>query len=373
MVTGRPTYASIDLTALDYDMAAVRAKAGGRKVLAVVKADAYGHGSAEVARRLEADGADMFGVALVEEGARLREAGIMTPILVLGGVFDRQASDLLSLDLTPVVYAMPQAQGFSKAAEKLGRRMSVHVKVDTGMGRVGMRPDEAVEFIRALGSLPGIELEGIMTHLADADGADRSFTEHQVRLFKSVVDRVKEEGGITFPLVHASGSAGIIDYGPALFNMVRPGIMLYGCYPSERMKGLADLRPVLSFKTTVMHIKRVDEGVSISYGRKFYTKRPSLIATLPVGYADGLSRGLSNKGHVLIGGRKAPIVGRVCMDMTMVDVTDLEAVSIGDEAVIIGRQGDAEITAADVADLLDTISYEVLCGISARVPRVYKY
>jgi len=372
MVGGRPTLAHIDLKALDHNVRQVRALVGGRKVLAVVKAEAYGHGSVEVARRLEAGGAEMLGVALVEEGAKLRQAGIMAPILVLGGVFDWQVADVIAHGLTPVIYTRMQAVAFSKAAAAKGMKLPVHFKVDTGMGRVGLQLGEAVDFIMEAHTLPGLSFEGIMTHLADADGPDKNFAEYQIFQFKSVVGRL-EEAGITFEHVHAAGSAAIIEFEQALFNMVRPGIMLYGCYPSERMRAIVDLKPVLSLKTRIMHLKEVAEGISISYGRRFYTARPSLIATLPIGYADGLDRKLSNTGQVLIEGKRVPIVGRVCMDLTMVDVTDLNEVKVGDEAVIIGSQGGQEIPAEEVAGLLDTISYEVLCNISARVPRVYNY
>jgi len=372
MSGGRPTAAYIDLKALDHNLGEVRAKAGGRKVMAVVKADAYGHGAAEVARRLEARGVEMFGVALVEEGAKLREAGIMSPILVLGGVFERQAQDLLDLDLTPTVFTTAQAEAFSEAAVKSGKTLPVHFKVDTGMGRLGMQPEDAAGFITKVGRLPGLSCEGIMTHLSDVGGADSSFAEYQVGRFRWVMQNL-EEAGIAFPLVHAAGSAAIIDFSPALFNMVRPGIMLYGCYPEERMRTTLDLMPVMSFRTKVMHLKAMEKGRPVSYGRTFVTHRPSIVATLPVGYADGFDRGLSNKGSVLIGGRRCPVLGRVCMDLTMVDVTELDEVKVGDEAVIIGRQGNESITAEEVAGLLDTISYEVLCGVSARVPREYIY
>jgi len=369
---GRPTYAYVDLKALDHNLGQVRARAGGRKVLAVVKADAYGHGAVEVARRLEASGVDMLGVALVEEGAKLREAGIHTPILVLGGVFGYQVAELLALDLTPVLFDKAQAEAFSNVAKQAGRRLPVHVKIDTGMGRIGAMMEVAVGLINAIKAMPGLEVEGIMTHLSEADALDKSFAEHQVSRFNLLMEEL-ELLGIKAPLVHAAGSAAIIDFGPALFNMVRPGIMLYGYYPSPHMRDMVDLRPVLSLKSRVLHVKEMQKGLPVSYGRTFVTGRTSLIATLPIGYADGLSRGLSNKGEVLIRGRKCPIVGRVCMDMMMVDVTEAGDVRFGDEAVIIGRQNEAEVSAEDIAGILGTISYEVLCNVSARVPRVYLY
>lgn len=372
MAEGRPTVAYIDLQALDHNLSQVRARAGGRKALGVVKADAYGHGAVEVARRLESREVDMLGVALVEEGARLRQAGILAPILVLGGVFGWQADGLLDFDLTPVVFTMEQASSFSKAASRRGVRMPVHFKVDTGMGRVGMQPDEAVGFITGVCGLPGLEPQGIMTHLADVGGPDKSFAAQQVEVFKAVIESLGR-AGVNFPLVHAAGSAAIVEYDPALFNMVRPGIMLYGCYPEPHMREYLDLRPVMSVRTRVMHVKTMEPGRPISYGRTFVTERPTVVATLPIGYADGFSRRLSNAGSVLIGGRRCPVLGRVCMDLTMVDATGVPGVKVGDEAVVLGRQGGAEVTAEDMAELLGTISYEVLCGVSARVPRVYIY
>lgn len=372
MTQGRPTLAYVDLQALDHNLAQVRTRAGGRRVLGVVKADAYGHGAVEVARRLESRGVDLLGVALVEEGARLRQAGIVSPILLLGGVFGTQADGVLDYGLTPVVFSMEQAQLFSEAAVRRGRRMAVHFKIDTGMGRVGMQPDEAVRLITDICRLPGIEPEGIMTHLADVGGPDKSFAARQIELFKPLIGRL-EAAGITFPLVHAAGSAAVVEFDPALFNVVRPGIMLYGCYPEPHMREYLDLRPVMSVRTRVMHVKLLEAGRPVSYGRTFVTSGPTMVATLPIGYADGFSRRLSNRGSVLIGGKACPVLGRVCMDMIMADVTDSPGVKAGDEAVVLGRQGDAEISAEDMAEILDTISYEVLCNVSARVPRVYIY
>ena len=367
---GRPTIAHIDLGALSHNLAEVRVRAGGRKVMAIVKANAYGHGSVETARRLEADGIDMLGVALVEEGAELRDAGINTEILVLGGIFEDQADGLVKYKLTPAIYTAAQAESFSKAAAAAGIKMSVHVKVDTGMGRIGAQPAEAVKFVQEIANLPGLRIEGLMTHLSDVSARDKSFAEFQISEFRWVIDRLKATG-VEPPHIHAAASAAVIDFGQSLFTMVRPGIMLYGCYPAGHMQGLVNLRPVMSLKTQVMHLKWVEKGKPISYGRTFTTARTSLIATLPIGYADGLSRALSNIGNVLIRGKRCPIVGTVCMDMAMVDVTDLGDVAVHDEAVVIGRQGDQEITADEVADRIGTISYEVLCGISARVKREY--
>jgi alanine racemase len=358
------------LDALAHNLTEVRRLAKGRKVLGVVKADAYGHGAVEVAQRLEQEGVELLGVALVEEGVRLRENGIALPILVLGGVFEHQVYDLVKYGITPTVFGYSQVDAYAKAATKAGKTLPVHVKVDTGMGRVGVTPAEAFEFILELVKNPAITVQGIMTHLADAAGPDKCFAKQQIDLFAGLIDRLRDEG-YEFPYLHAAGSAAIIEFDPAHFNMVRPGIMLYGCPPSPHMSATAKLRPVLSLKTAVMHLKWVDEGKPISYSRTYYTKRLSRIATLPIGYADGINRHLSNRGSVLVNGMRCPIIGTVCMDLIMVDVTDAGEVKVGDEAVIIGRQGSEEITADEVANLLETISYEVLCNVSARVPREY--
>jgi alanine racemase len=314
---------------------------------------------------------DMLGVALIEEGAELRAAGINSEILVLGGVFEHQADDLIKYGLTPAVYATVQAEAFSEAAIRAGKTLPVHVKIDTGMSRVGVLPEDSVDFVLLISKMPGLNVEGLMTHLSDVAEQDKSYAELQVARFDMVVERLQEEG-VEIPLAHASGSAAVIDFSDAHFNMVRPGIMLYGCYPSEKMRSLVNLKPVMSLKTKIMHIKKVGPVTPISYGRTFYTKKESLIATLPIGYADGLNRKLSNRGSVLIGGKRCPIVGTVCMDMIMVDVSEVPDAKVYDEAVIIGQQGNEQITAEEVAGLLDTISYEVLCNVSKRVGREHQ-
>ena len=369
-MTGRPTTAYIDLSALAHNLSEVRRCASGRKILGIVKADAYGHGAVQCAKALVKEGVDMLGVALVEEGAELRKANINNEILVLGGVFENQAESLLEYNLTPAIYTTIQAESFSRAALNAGKILPVHVKIDTGMGRVGITPEDSVDFVLSISKMPGLKVMGLMTHLSDVAEKDKSFAELQVERFEMAMRRLKEEG-IEIPLAHASGSAAVIDFAAAHFNMVRPGIMLYGCYPSENTRDLVRLKPVMSLKAKIMHIKRVGPGTPISYGRTFYTEKESIIATLPIGYADGLNRGLSNQGSVLIGGKRCPIVGTVCMDMTMVDITGVPGAQVFDEAVIIGRQGVEEITAWEVAKLLGTISYEVLCNVSKRVVREY--
>ncbi len=366
----RPTMAMIDLSALERTYREVVRRAEGRKILAVVKAQAYGHGAVAISRHLLRLGADMLGVALVEEGKELRTAGIEAPVLLMGSLFPDQAETAVLLRLTPVVYTISLARALSEAAQKLKTAVPVHVKIDTGMGRIGIAVEHAFAFIRALHRLPGIEVQGLMTHFADADLRDKQFASRQMELFERLV-RDLDASGISLPLRHAANSAAVLDFHRALFTMVRPGLMLYGYSPLESETGRRGLEPVMSLVTRIAYLKQVASGVPISYGRTFVTKRESLIATLPIGYADGYNRSLSNCGEALVRGMRAPVVGRVCMDMCMIDVTGIAGVREGDEVVLMGKQGTERISASDIAEKIGTIPYEVLCGISSRVPRIY--
>ncbi|MFA5073597.1 MAG: alanine racemase [Nitrospirota bacterium] len=366
----RPTIVGIDLDALAHNYREVVRHADGRKILAVVKAQAYGHGARSISEALVALGADMLGVALVEEGIDLRQAGITAPILVMGVFFPEQADAIIDHDLTPVIFSRSIADALTAAVQKRGTHVSAHVKIDTGMGRIGLLPDEAPDFITGLTREGSITVSGLMTHLADADLRDKTFTSEQLRRFHAVI-RELEKRGIVVPMLHTANSSALMDYLPSLFTMVRPGLMLYGYNPLEGRVRKADIQPVLSLITKIAYLKRVPPGVPISYGRTFVTKRESLIATLPIGYADGYSRKLSNTGEALVRGVRVPLVGRVCMDMCMADVTGVPGVQEGDEVILIGRQGNEHITADDIADKIGTIPYEVLCGISDRVPRIY--
>lgn len=367
---GRPTAALIDLGALEHNFREVARRAEGRAVLAVVKAQAYGHGALPVARRLDSLGAGMFGVALVEEGQELRESGIRTPILVMGALFPEQAETVAALQLTPVVYTTAVARALSRAAKKQNRNIPLHVKIDTGMGRVGVPPEDALAFIAELQALDNIVVQGLMTHFADADLRNKDYASQQIDRFSDIITTL-EARHLSVPLRHAANSAAVLDFHRAFFTMVRPGLMLYGYNPLEAGAAPAELRPVMTLATRIAFLKKVPAGTFISYGRTFVTKRESLIATIPIGYADGYSRGLSNKGVVLVRGMRAPVVGRVCMDMCMIDVTDIPGAAEGDQVVLIGAQGGDRITADDIALKTGTIAYEVLCGISSRVPRIY--
>ena len=367
-LSDRPTVATVNQNALTHNYREVTRRAGDRKVLAVVKAQAYGHGAVTAARRFVELGSTMLGVALVEEGRDLRDAGITAPVLVMGPVFPEQAEVIVNAKLTPAVFTPVMVRSLADAAAGAGRKLAVHVKIDTGMGRIGISPAEAAEFIVTISQLPGIVVEGLMTHFADADLRDKQFAAAQLDRFETLI-RSLEAKGIDIPLRHAANSAAVLEYDRALLTMVRPGLMLYGYNPLES-RIVADLRPVLGLVTRIAFLKKVAAGVPISYGRTFVTRRESMIATIPVGYADGYSRALSNKGEALVRGKRVPVAGRVCMDMTMLDVTGVPGVAVGDEVVLIGTQGNERITADDIAAKTGTIAYEVLCGISGRVPRI---
>lgn len=371
MTKAGASQAIIDLDALAHNLAAVRAQVGKQvDILAVVKADAYGHGAVAVGRELIRQGAFGLGVARVEEGLELREGGIQAPILVLGGIFPEQAPQVVAGDLEAVVWSLPVVRALGLAARAKGKRSPIHIKVDTGMGRLGLLPDQVGPAALEMAREAGVEIAGILTHFASADDPDKSYTEHQVKVFRKAADEIRERG-IAVPRRHAANSAILLDGFQAYFEMVRPGIMLYGSYPSPQMVRRVSLRPVMTWKTRVLQVQEMPAGSFISYGRTFRTERPSRIATLPVGYADGLNRLLSNCWSVLVRGQKAPLIGRVCMDLIMVDVTDIPGVQVEDEVVLLGRQGDQEISAEDWALALKTIPYEIYCWVSKRVPRVY--
>lgn len=371
----RPTVAEVDLASIGRNIAAIRRRIGpGPEIMAVVKADAYGHGAVQVATTALTSGATWLGVALVEEGVVLRKSGIIAPILVFGQLFPSQARRALRYSLSCTVSTYEFAEALSVAATQEGKKGKCHIKVDTGMGRIGVSPRQAASFVRRVAMLPNVEVEGIYTHFATADADDKSFAREQLSRFMEVIEALSTIG-VQIQFRHAANSAACVDMPEAQLDLVRPGILMYGLSPFsterfQKVKREMDIRPALSLKTRVSFVKRVPAGTPVSYGSTYVTREDTVIATLPVGYADGLSRGLSNRGEVLIRGRRLPIVGRICMDQCMVDAGNLE-VEVGDEAVLIGRQGDQEISAEEVADKLGTISYEVVCAISKRVPRVY--
>ncbi|NWF91589.1 MAG: alanine racemase [Syntrophaceae bacterium] len=370
-LSARPTVAEIDLGSLEFNYRQLRRRIPKEvKILAVVKADAYGHGAVPISRRLERLGVEYLGVAISDEGVELRKGGVKVPILILGGIYDGDADQVLKYDLTPVVFQKESLRSLTRAAERWRKRLRVHLKVDTGMGRLGVPLDLWPDLLRELRRFPKIEIEGILSHFSMAD-EDEAFTATQWREFQKAV-AIAKEMGISCKYLHMASSAILTAFPSYSGNLVRPGIMLYGSYPSPRFKNLIQLRPVMALKTCIHFLKQVPAGARISYGGTFVTKRTSLIATLPIGYADGYSRHLSNQGEVLIRGQRAPVVGRVCMDFVMVDVTDVPNVSIGDEAVLMGRQKKEQITAEEIAEEIHSIPYEIFCLIGKRVPRIYK-
>jgi alanine racemase len=366
-----PTTATIDLSSLAHNLNQTRRYLSDRcQILAVVKAEAYGHGAASICQTLAAQGISRFGVATIQEGVALREAGIQAPILVMGALLTNQLPDAIAHRLTPVVYDVAIAEALAELARSRPEPYPVHIKVDTGMGRLGFSPEMVVPAMQAPCFKGPLRVEGLMTHLADADSPDAGYTGLQIERFRSVISRI-EAAGLSVPLLHAANSAAIVRHPSAHFNLVRPGLMLYG-YSAGPRETAPDLKPALTLTTTVMQVRTLAPGESVGYNRAFIASRPMQVAVLPIGYADGYSRALSNRGRVLIRGRRVPIAGRICMDMTMVDVTDRPAVRAGDEAVLIGSQGDDRISAHDLAEWIGTIPYEVLCAIGPRVPRIYR-
>ncbi len=369
---GRPTRSVVDHDALRWNLRQIRSRIGARvKILSMVKANGYGHGAVAVAKTLAAAGSDAFGVATLEEGVELRRAGVRQPIIVLAGMYLDQIEQFLAHQLTPVIHELARLKELDTALLSRGATFDCHLKIDTGMGRLGLLAADVESWLPELKTLRAIKLAGIFSHFSHADSVEGAYTRQQLKSFTGVIERLRAED-IMVPLVHLANSAATITLSSSYFDMVRPGIMLYGVYPSPAMAEQIDLKTVLSWRTEILQLKRVPRGTSISYGQTFITERESVIATLPIGYADGYRRSISNRGVALVRGQRAPVAGRVCMDLTMLDVTDIKNVQQGDEVVLLGRQGDAVISADEMAIWADTISYEILTSIGARVPRIHQ-
>jgi alanine racemase len=339
--------------------------------MAIVKANAYGHGDVEITKALIRQGVLRVAVFSIEEGILLRQAGVIAPIVVLGPLFHEQIADLFAHQLTPVVSDSSVLPALAQVAAALPTPYPIHLKIDTGMGRLGLTEGELANVIGSYRFPTSLQLEGLMTHLADTDGQSTDSTQQQLVQFNEAIKTVTARG-FRIPLIHAANSGGAVRFPQAHFSLVRPGIMLYGYHTLPSSVVAPDLKPVLSLRTCIAQLRTIQPGGRVSYNGTFTATRPTRIAILPIGYADGLSRRLSNRGHVLIRGQRATIVGLVCMDMVMVNVTHISGTAVGDEAVLIGRHGEDQITANDIAEWNGTIPYEVLCAIGPRVPRHYQ-
>ena len=368
----RPVWAEIDLEAVRANVETLRARCAPAELLAVVKADGYGHGAVPVAGAALEAGATALGVALVEEGIELREGGISAPILVLSEPVPAAAPSVVAHGLTPVVYTLAGVDALAKAVADRGThdQLGVHLKVDTGMHRVGCSTDEAVDLAAQVVDRPELQLAGVCTHLAVADEPDNPYTGEQLARFDAVLDALRARG-LPTGTVHAANSAGAIEWPAARYDMVRVGIGIYGIAPADELEGRVALRPAMSVKARVSHVKVVPQGARVSYGLRYETSGATRIATVPIGYADGVPRELPQRGgEAIVRGRRCPIAGTVTMDQLMLDVGDLP-VEIGNEVVLIGNQGGEEITAASWARAMDTVAYTIVCGIGPRVPREY--
>lgn len=367
MVSG---WVEIDLSAIRHNFKAIKALVGPKvKIMPVVKADAYGHGIIPVSETLMAEGADFLAVSYVEEGIALRKTGISIPIVILLGMSLKDAKRAFSYKLTPVIYSMELAKALSDIAERDKKDMPIYVKIDTGMGRLGIFYKEAIPFLRTLRRLPGLDLKGLTSHLAVAE-TNPSFTQKQISRFKKIIEETKNLG-INLKYSHIANSAAALQYKESHFQVIRPGLSIYGIYPTHALHKKIALKQAMSFKTKVLYLKKLPPKTGISYGHTFVTNKETKVAVLPIGYDHGLFRSLSNKGEVLIRGKRAKILGTVCMHLTMVDITQIPDVDVEEEAVVLGKQGKEVISAEEIAKRAGTISYDVVCAIGSRNPRRY--
>lgn len=372
----RRTWTEISIDAIEHNFKEIKNNVKGAKVCCVIKADGYGHGAAELAKEYEKSGADYFAVSNIDEGKELRESGITLPILILGYTPACNAGELVDFDISQAVFSPEYAKSLSENCKK--GKVKIHIKLDTGMSRIGFmcqqfpRDDYSIEEIKQACSLKNLQLEGIFTHfcVSDEDEQGREFTENQFRCFKYVIDELKKVDIIP-PVVHCSNSGAIEDYPETYCNMVRAGIILYGLSPSPKLKDRLDLVPAMTLKTSVAHIKYIEPGTTVSYGRTFKAEKKMKIATVPIGYADGYIRKYAENGYMMINGQKAPIAGRICMDQTMLDISGIDNVSVGDEVIVFGDGKNGMPTADTLAESAGTINYEVVCLVSKRVPRVF--
>lgn len=369
----RPTYVEVDVDCIRKNVKTFLSLLKPEtKLMAIVKADAYGHGAVPVARTAIEAGAQWLGVALTQEAAQLRDAGFQQPILVLGYTDSQDYAYMAARQIRPAIYSLEQGLAFGEAAQAAGVKASIHIKVDTGMGRLGFQPgEEALQQILRLARHPYIEIEGLFTHFAKADENDQTSVKGQAAMFKAFSQQIKNRG-VAVPICHCANTAAAMKLPEAHMDMIRLGIGLYGLYPSEESKQWGiQLAEAISLKSCLSHVKAVPAGTAVSYGHTWTAVRSSVIGTVPIGYADGVSRHLSNRGTVLVNGQRAPIVGRVCMDQLMVDLTGLPEAATGQPVVLLGQQGAEKIPVDEVAMLLNTINYEIVCDLSCRLPRRY--
>ena len=369
-------WAEVDLDAIWENMVHMKENiAENTKILAVIKTDGYGHGGVPIAKMLEQlDFMFGYAAATYEEAHVLREAGVKKPILILGYTFPYCYEELIREEIRPAVYRRDTVEELVAAAAKVGQKAKVHIKVDTGMGRIGITPDEeGLEFVRFLMGHPELEVEGIFTHFAKSDEEDKTSANHQLALFQNFIDRIQTELGLTIPVKHCSNSAAILEMPQANMDMVRAGITTYGLYPSEEVrKDIVPLRAAMSLYSHIVYCKTIHAGQSVSYGGLFTAQKDTRVATIPVGYGDGYPRSLSGKGYVLIRGKKAPILGRVCMDQFMVDISEIPGVMEGDKVTLLGVDGTERITAEELGELSGRFNYEFVCDLGKRIPRVYR-
>jgi len=365
--TERATRAIIDLGAISHNVAAIRRKIGDQKgLMAVVKADGYGHGAVEVSRTALRSGADSLAVAIPEEAQQLREAGIEAPILVLGLIQPDEAWKVVNSRSDQTVSSIALLEALDWEAGKASTQVNVHVKVETGLGRIGLEPHDAAAFLRRARTYRNLKVAGLFSHFSAADERDKTFSRHQLQLFEEAMREI-EHAGIELPQRHMANSAATLDLPESYYDVVRPGLIIYGLYPSAEVSHSIDVKPAMTLKTRICYLKTVPPGTPISYGRTFVTRKQTRVATLPLGYGDGYRRALANKGEVLVRGRRVPVMGRICMDMCMIDVSDMPDVQAGDEAIVFG----GGLPAEEVAAKIGTINYEVVTTVGKRVPRVY--
>ncbi len=368
----RPVWAEINLSNLEYNIKEIKKKASGKEIIGVVKADGYGHGAVPISKTLLENGVGTLAVATLQEATTLRQNGITCPIIMLGLTPELYAEELIRYDIIPVTASYENAAAISKAAAAKNTTVDAYIAVDTGMGRVGFLPDDnAVAEIAKISRLTNLKIKGQFSHFATADEKDKTYAQSQLTRYESFYEKLRE-ARIDIPHRTFANSAAVMEIPSAHYDSVRPGIILYGCYPSQEVdRTLLPLKPVMSVKANIVYLKKVPAGFSVSYGRKFTTDRESLIATLALGYADGYPRFLSGKGRVIVGGVYAPVVGNICMDQCMVDVTDVPGVNLGDEVVIMGSQGSLTILADEIGEKTGTINYEVVCAFGQRLPKIY--